>query len=97
MYNHQRICFLYSSLTDILLIVSYPNIILKLNVADCIRRALRPFVNIFNLSSLHKSVKTLLIVPTLWTCNLALTTSNGFVMTVVVKPPKVPAIVCINR
>lgn len=88
---HQCTNCLYSSFTDILLIVSYPTIMLKLKVADCINLALKPLLNILKPSSTHKSLKAHRIEPILCTCNLALTTSNGFVRIVVVNPPRVPA------
>lgn len=94
---HQCTNCLYSSFTDILLIVSYPTMMLKLNVADCINLALKPLQNIFKPSSTHKSLKAQRIEPILWTCSLARTTSNGLVKIVVVKPPKVPAMLWMRR
>lgn len=81
----------------ILLIVSYPRIIEKLKQADCTSRADSPLVNISSPSSIHSILNALNILSNLCTCNLALTMSKGFVMIVVVKPPKVPAIACMHK
>lgn len=70
---------------------------MKLKVADWINLALKPFRNIRRPSSRQRSVSVLYMDPTLWTCSLARTTSRGLVIIVVVNPPKVPAILWINK
>lgn len=88
---------LYSSVILNLLIVSYPKIIEKLKQADCKSRADSPFVNICNFSSVQRTLNAFNILSNLCTCNLARTTSRGFVMIVVVNPPNVPATAWINK
>lgn len=88
---------LYWSSTDILLIVSYPKIMLNENAADCTRRAESPLKNMWNFSSAHSSTAALANESSRWTCNLARIMSSGFVIIVVVNPPDAPATHCINK
>lgn len=88
---------LYCSFTDILLIVSYPKMMLNEKAADWTRRADRPLKNIWNCSSLQSSLAAFEKESKRCTCRRARMMSSGFVIIVVVKPPKAPAMHCISR
>lgn len=88
---------LYCSFTDILLIVSYPKMMLNEKAADWTRRADRPLKNIWNCSSLQSSLAAFEKESKRWTCRRARMMSSGFVIIVVVKPPKAPAMHCISK
>lgn len=97
MWDYHFIKCLYWSFTEILFIVSYPNIILKEKAADWTRRAERPLKNIWNFSSIQSSTAALAKESSRCTCNLARIMSSGLVIIVVVNPPVAPATHWMNK
>lgn len=93
---HLIMC-LNSSFIETLFIVSYPRMMLNEKAADCTNLADNPLKNIWNFSSRQSSWKACRNESSRWTWSRARTMSRGFVMIVVVKPPKLPAMHWMRR